>query len=252
MKSNNVIQIEELIKNAKQEKKAKQLKERQKQTCEYCSKKFAKVDSLLTHKCEIRDRHTAQNEKYAVIAFTAYSKLYQHVRKGKLPTRDEFIKSLFYNAFTQFGLYVLNHKILNPQSYIEFLINNNIQPDYWCRTSLYEEHYLPQYIRNEDIAAAVQRTLLNLQSYADEHGNTINDVLKTFPSTLTVLWTRSGRLSPWFLYLCDTGNNLLLNLNEEQLKFIDTMIDIKQWKIRMLRYKDEVNEMRNILKENGL
>jgi hypothetical protein len=61
----------------------------------------------------------------------------------------------------------------------------------------------------------------------------------------------NGRLSPWFLFNCDQGVEVLGSFNEEQLALAFKWIDPDAWHTKFEKYPEDVAWIREVLDEAG-
>ena len=63
---------------------------------------------------------------------------------------------------------------------------------------------------------------------------------------------RSAKVSPWVIYLSDSGNDLLRRFTSEQVEMIKDIIDSKFWMKVFLANKEEVSEIKQTCQIAGL
>ena len=63
---------------------------------------------------------------------------------------------------------------------------------------------------------------------------------------------RSAKVSPWVLYLSETGGELLTRFNDEQVKMIQHVIDTTFWMKQFANNKEEVAEVKNACEIAGI
>ena len=63
---------------------------------------------------------------------------------------------------------------------------------------------------------------------------------------------RSGKISPWVLYLAPTGESLMSKFNEEHGKIIENIIEPGFWMRKFKKLPDDVDYIRNLLESAGL
>ena len=59
---------------------------------------------------------------------------------------------------------------------------------------------------------------------------------------------RSAKVSPWVIYLSDSGNDLLRRFSSEQVDMIKDLIDSKFWMKVFVANKEEVAEIKKTCK----
>lgn len=221
--------------------------------CEYCSKEFTKEKTLLTHVCEQKRRHQAKNEKHSVLALQAFIRFYElnsPLSDGK-KTFNDFVKSPFYNGFIKFGSFVNNIKPLYPSKYIEWLIKNGIHLDKWCKDSTYDK-YVVSLIYTESVESALERTVTNMQLWADKNNSEWNQYFNKVPVNIAYFDLRDGKISPWLLLNCQSGVTLLSKFREDQLNSIITVLNFDKWEKIFNNHEDDIKLVKQIVEAGKL
>ena len=63
---------------------------------------------------------------------------------------------------------------------------------------------------------------------------------------------RSAKISPWLIYLSETGDSLLTRLNDEQVKMIEHIIEANFWMKLFVQNKEEVAEVKKACEVAGI
>jgi hypothetical protein len=145
--------------------------------CQYCGNGFVKESTLSSHLCEPKRRHQQRGEKGVVMAFEAYRKFYKFTQAQDNKTYEDFAKSSYYAAFVKFGRYLHSINAVKPERFTEWVIKNNKKLDYWCRDQYYNE-YLMEYARRENPQDALERSIVEMEGWANETGNTVNQYFR--------------------------------------------------------------------------
>ena len=218
--------------------------------CQFCGKKYVKESTLASHLCEPKRRHLQRNEKGVILAFQAYLKFYKFTQGNGNKTYDEFAKSPYYGAFVKFGRYLHSIDAIKPERYIEWVIKNNKKLDYWCKEQFYDE-YLAQYIRIENPQDALERSIVEMETWANENNSQVNHYFRYASENRIVKTIANGRISPWAVYCSESGLAVLERLNEEQISIVYPWIDPDYWQKRLKKYSDDTNWCRSILSQAG-
>ena len=221
--------------------------------CVYCGRTFVREKSLYNHTCAKKLRFLDKDTRPSRIAFAAFSKFYTTVQRSKKPkTIDDFIHSSYYSEFLQYGKYVVDNNILNPEYFIDFCLKNGLKLRDWTKDSVYET-YLRETNKKEDPARGAERTILLMKQWADETGNNYNDFFRLIDTNQFIYYIKLGRISPWVLYNCDSGKELLENrISHDQLNIIAEWIDPDYWMKKFLLNKKDRNFLKSVLKEEKL
>ena len=219
--------------------------------CQYCEKSFRREASLAVHVCEPKRRHQERDEVGVQIGLQSYLRFYEITQgSARLKTFDDFAKSPYYRAFVRYGRYCVGIRAINISRYTEWLLKHNKKIDHWCRDSIYSE-YLAEYIRQEAVSDALARTLEQGIAWSEETGNPDRDYLRYGNSNAVCYAVTTGRVSPWVLYNCVSGQEFLASLNTEQLAMIWPMIDADFWQRKMRDYAADAEYAKSMLTQAG-
>lgn len=184
----------------------------------------------------------------------AYLRFYEMTQgSAKLKTYADFVESPYYSAFVKFGRHLVAIRAINPRTFIDWVIKENKKLDHWCKDSVYVE-YLAQYLRREAVQDAVERSLMEMQSYADEGNGLANfkDYFRFGNSNRVCYHISTGRVSPWIVFNCSSGIEFLESLNEEQLAMVIPWIDPEYWQRKFKDYVADTEWVKDILQRAGL
>ena len=189
-------------------------------TCQYCKKSFAKESTLAVHLCEPKRRRQQRGEHGVELGFQAYIRFYEITqRSAKLKTYDDFCDSPYYSAFIKFGRYCVNTKTINPKQFLEWLLKHNKKLDKWASDAFYTE-YLIWYLTIENVADALARAVEFGIEWGEKHQARECDCLR-YGSTHAMCYAiTTGRISPWVIYNCESGQGFLSNASSEQIQMI--------------------------------
>jgi hypothetical protein len=219
--------------------------------CQYCEKEFQRETSLAVHLCEQKRRCQEQNETGVQLGMQAYLRFYEVTQgSAKLKTFNDFAKSPYYKAFVKFGRYIQAIRAVNPARYIDWVIKQNKKLDHWCRDSMYTE-YLTEYLRIESVSDALERAIDQSIRWAEETNNPPQDYLRYGNANAVCYAITSGRISPWVLYNCESGQKFLSDINEEQIAIIWSIIDADFWNKKFHDYSADQEYVKEILRQAG-
>jgi hypothetical protein len=206
-------------------------------TCQYCRKDFVREASLAVHSCEPRRRRQERDESGVRLGFQAYLKFYELTQgSARLKTHDDFCESSYYRAFVKFGRYCVAVRAVNPARFTEWLLKNNKKIDRWCTDVMYTE-YLVDYLRVENVNDALARAMEFGIDWAEETGNPAEDCLRYGNTNAMVYAVTAGRISPWIIYNCKSGQGFLSELDATQIAMLWPYIDSEVW---MKKFSDYV------------
>ena len=236
--------------------KAKKLAEKAaspKFSCDYCHTSFSFENTLLVHVCEPKRRFVAQDDKYVKLGFYTYQRFHEINYVGrKEKTYAEFAASNLYLAFTKFGRYLLNLNAIEPKQFVNWLIKAEVKLDHWERPVVYET-YIRWLNTKESPGAAIERAFTLMQSWALENDDVWTDFFRKISTPLATLWLKAGRISPWVLFLSESGPEMLMDrMTEEQRQIIYSNIDPAFWDAKFKVAVEESDMIREELHAAGI
>lgn len=219
--------------------------------CLYCKKIFSREDSLKVHLCEPRRRHSEKSERGVQLGFQAFLKFFEIAHgSSKLKTWNDFVVSPYYRAFVKWGRYCINVKAVAPENFLNWLLQNNKKIDHWCRDSIYDE-YLLYYLLTESVEHALERGIRHSVEWEEKHGHPSKDYLRYAPSNLICHSISNGKISPWIVYNCDSGQQFLSRLSNDQVSQIWKWINSDLWSKRFEKLPSDKLYAEKILCEAG-
>lgn len=185
----------------------------------------------------------------ALIAYQSFFTV--AMRAPKPPSFDDFAKSQFWGAFLRFARHMLDINAIRPTAFVDFLIRTEVPVDRWTSPVVYET-YVRELSKTESPDAAVERNILLMQQWAMDTGEHWTDFFRKVAPPVAALWVRSGRISPWVLFVASSAKDMLTRLGPEQAQIVEKTIDVRFWEAKLERHKEEVARIRAILDEAGV
>ena len=220
-------------------------------TCRYCKKSFSRENTLAIHVCEPKKRIQEQNETGVRLGFNAYLKFYEITQgSAKTKTFEDFAESPYYRAFVKFGWYCVSIRAINPARFTEWVLKNNKKIDYWCKDSIYGE-YLLFYLKVETMEDALARALEHSMKWAEEKGAPSCDYLRYGNHNIITNAIVNGRISPWALYNCESGQKFLSEMSTEHQSMVWPYIDPDIWQKKLKEDPANRIEAQELLKKAG-
>jgi hypothetical protein len=202
-----------------------------------CVKKRRMADKDLTH---------------TRLGYRVFQMFYEmNTAATKSKTYEDFVKSQYYEGFVKFGRSCVTNEYLNPEQFAEWLIKEGKKLADWHKDSLYDE-FLLVYVKKEPGMKALERTIIYLDSWGKENNKPWQDYFKEVTSARAVHDIRSAKISPWMIYLCRSGDDLLVKFSDEQVKMIEHIIDATFWMKQFANNKEEVAEVKNACEVAGI
>ena len=144
---------------------------------------------------------------------------YMDASATKSKSIEEFIRSQYYAGFTKFGRSCVLNEYLQPEKFAEWLIKEGKKLADWSKDSVYDE-FLLQYVKKEPGLKALERNVIYLSEWSKENECDWQDYFRFVSTSRAVHDLRSAKISPWLLYLSETGDELLTRLNDEQVGMV--------------------------------
>ena len=219
--------------------------------CRYCHKSFVKETSLGVHMCEPKRRYQEQHERGVQLGLYSYLRFYELTQgSAKLKTFDDFSTSPYYRAFVKFGRYCVAVHAVNPNRFVEWLLKHNKKIDHWCRDTMYTE-YLIDYLRVENVNDALARAMEYGISWSEQTGHPAEDCLRFGNTNAMVYAVTAGRISPWIVYNCESGQKFLSELDPTQIAMIWPYIDSEAWMKKFSDYVADQEYVKEMLQKAG-
>jgi hypothetical protein len=210
---------------------------------------FAKEKTLAVHMCEQKRRYNQKDERRVQSGYYVYNRFYKLTQNGNSEkTYEEFCKSPYYNAFVKFGSFMSNVNPLYPDRYIDWIIRSAIPLDKWCREELYDK-YVIDLIKTESIGSASERTINTMIEWGEKNSAEWNHYFLYANLNRITYDIRDGKISPWVLLNCENSLSSLKKMSDEQLQTIGPMIDINFWTNHFKQNKQDLDFIKNIIKE---
>lgn len=220
--------------------------------CRFCQKEFTRESTLAAHLCVKKKRWNDRLTVGARLGLVVFQRFYALTTRSSKPKSDEdFINSKYYADFVKFGRHLVALDPINIDTYIDYVIKNGVKLNDWTKDYVYDS-YLESLMKTESVDSAVSRTILEMQDWCEKNEIELQHYFKKIPSVEATFKIRSGKISPWVLYLADSADHLFSRLSEEQGKIIESAIDSRKWQVKFLTNKDDVEFVQNLLREAGL
>ena len=114
------------------------------------------------------------------------------------------------------------------------------------------EKYAIELIRKEGVETALERSIKTMVTWAKEN-NSVYSHYFLYASTNRITWDiKDGKISPWLVFNCDSGKQVLNNFNDEQLTMLNAVLDPSHWAMRFKRQTKDVELVKQIAKEAKL
>lgn len=221
-------------------------------TCKWCGKNFKSERTLSVHMCVKKRRYADKDMTHVRLGYRVFQMFYElNTTVSKSKSIEDFITSQYYEGFVKFGRSCVRNEYLEPEKFAEWLIKNGKKLKDWCSDAIYDE-FLLEYVKKESGMRALERNIIYLSKWAEENECMWQEYFTKVSPSRAVYDIRSAKISPWLLYLSNTGDQLLHNLNSEQVKMIQHIIDAPFWMQLFTKNKEEVREIKKTCEIAGI
>lgn len=220
--------------------------------CKWCGKEFKSERTLSAHMCVKKRRWADREMSHIRLGHRAFQMFYEMNTSAKEPKSiEDFIMSQYYEAFVKFGRSCMTNEWLEPEKFTEWLIKNGIKLKQWTSDRQYDK-FVKDYCRKEPGLRALERTIVYLAKWSEETELKWQDYFTNVSPSRAVHDIRAAKVSPWVIYLSQTGNKLLARFNDEQVKMIEEMIDPPFWMKLFTTSKEEVKQIKQTCKDANI
>ena len=221
--------------------------------CTFCGHVFRYEKVLVRHLCRKKKRFLERDRQDVRFGYMSYRLFYElNYSRPKAVTPEQFRESSVYDAFVKFGKYVIDVNAIAPEEFILFAINSKRPLDRWTAGDVLYNEYVRLLNRHEDMARALERTILLAESWANKEGKEIKNFLREVSVGQAVMWIQSGKISPWVIFNCESGQELLGRMSPEQYSIVEKTIDVRFWAKKFKDHADEAEMAQDFLKSEGL
>jgi hypothetical protein len=144
----------------------------------------------------------------------------------------------------------VNTRVIAPERYLLWLLKQQKKIDNWSSDQLYTE-YLIGYLRVENVSDALARAVEFGMDWAEKNSAQPQDCLRYGSSVAMCYAITTGRISPWIIYNCESGQQFLASLTSDQIGMIWSYIDSDEWQKKFNNYPADQEYARDILNKAG-
>jgi hypothetical protein len=221
-------------------------------TCKWCEKSFRSERTLSAHMCPRKRRWADKEMTHVRLGYRVFQMFYElNTSVSKPKSMEDFIRSQYYEGFTKFGRSCIRNEYLEPEKFAEWLIKNAKKLADWTKDKLYDE-FLLQYVKKETGLRALERNVLYLTEWAVDNNTEWTEYFKVVSTPRAVHDVRSAKISPWMLYLSETGDQLLTRFSDEQVKMIQDIIDANFWMKVFAKNPEQVQAVKDTCEVAGI
>jgi hypothetical protein len=202
--------------------------------------------------CPKKKRFAEKDNIGSRLGFRVFQRFFALTTNSKKEkTFDDFIDSRYYVSFVKFGRHLVQLNPINTNDFVDFVIRNGVKLNDWQKDYVYET-YLQDLVSKEPPEKGLERTIVFMNEWADENNCTYDQFFSVIPTTEAAYLIKTGRISPWVLYLSESAGNLLDQFNDEQYNMIKAIIDPSVWTKRIQKHSEDVKFIKETLKVAGI
>jgi len=221
-------------------------------TCKFCERTFKSEQTLAKHMCTKKQRMADKDTIGAQLGYRVFQRFYELSTTGKKPKSFmDFIESQYYIAFVKFGRHLVALNPIDSNDFVDYVIKNAIKLSDWQKDKVYSD-YLRIHMEKEPVDRAVERSIIEMGEWSKNSNMPLSDFFTHINTIEAVFLIKSGRISPWVLYLSDSSSKLLADFTEEQLALVKEVIDPRAWQHTFISNPNDVTFVKHILREAGL
>jgi hypothetical protein len=187
--------------------------------------------------------------RFGLRAFQRFYELTVNSKKSK--TVEEFINSPYYSDFAKFGNHLANLKPIYIEKYIDFVIMGGVNLKDWTKDAIYYL-YIEDLLKKEPATSAVERSISEILEWCKENDIPFKDFFFSISANEGAHLIKTGRVSPWVLYLANSGEELTSRFNEDHAKIIGGVIEPSIWMKKFKKADDDVKYIKEVLEQAGL
>ena len=220
--------------------------------CKYCSAKFHKATTLHTHMCVKKQRYLDTEQPGPRIGFRAFQRFYELTTRSKnVKSVQDFIDSPYYIDFAKFGNHLATLKPMYTDKYIEFVIMGGVKLKDWTKDSVYDL-YIVDLVKKEPAESATDRSITTIIEWCTTNNILFDKFFVEVNANEAAYMIKVGKISPWVLYLAESGEALMSRFNEDHSKMIGPAIDAGFWMRKFKKDTEDVIFIRALLEQAGL
>lgn len=218
--------------------------------CKYCFKDFVRETTLASHICEPKRRVLAKDDKQNRIAYQSWL-LFRRLTIANIKhdkTYEEFVTNKYYTGFMKLSKHIIDLNIEDPEGFVKFIIMNSVPMNKW-QTAVVYETYVKDRTKKETVERAVERSLLNMKTWAERTGNFWADYFQKVNTPDAVQDIRMGRISPWCTFATDQGSKLIDRFEPGQIQQLVEYLEPKSWRAKVMRQKKDAEWVQKVFNE---
>jgi D-ribose pyranose/furanose isomerase RbsD len=153
---------------------------------------------------------------------------------------DDFINDRYYTSFMKLAKHIIDLNLDKPEEFVKFILKNSVRIDDWCKAVVYET-YIKDRTKKETVERAIERSVLNMNTWAEKTGNSWYEYFAKVSTVDAVQDIRMGRISPWCNFATDQGSRLIDRFEPGQVQQLIEYIEPQSWRVKVKRQQQDAD-----------
>jgi len=108
-------------------------------------------------------------------------------------------------------------------------------------------------VLREDVQTALERSITTMIQWGEENRPSPWNHYFRYVNPNRAVWDiKDGKISPWLILNCKTGQDMLKKFSDEQLNMISNTINPAHWALQFKRKVADVELVKKVAKESKL
>ena len=199
--------------------------------------------------CVKKQRKVDQGSVASRMGLQLYNRFYEmNTAQVNSKTIDQFIDSRYYTSFIKFARRLMDLRPIDQDRFVDYVFRNGFKERDWCKDKIYES-YIVDLLLKEPADRGLERSIKTMEIWGEKYEKPLTEFfICVAPSEATHL-IKMGKISPWVLYLSESGGTLLETLSDEQVNILEPIINIKAWFAKFERQADDKTFVQEVLYE---
>lgn len=194
--------------------------------CQHCKKQYKFLSGLENHegKCPVKTKIEACKTLVGTVAYNAFQYWMLRTKRVRNVDINTFMKSRYFGQFIRFSNFYLNTSVGPMETYMNFLIKQNLDPYMWIDHRVFAR-YIIEY--NSIVSPNEQWgiTFDEIESLCQEYDCLPNEIFVVLGFEEVVKRVLNKKFSPWYLLLSDA----YWRFHQQQTEVDrDTLLDLLQ------------------------
>jgi hypothetical protein len=220
--------------------------------CNFCQQGFKSETRFLKHKCKEMVREEKFKSLTGQAAWNYYKDWMKLKHKSMVPAASTFKNSKFFTAFYNFATFVKKAQLPDVNVFIDLMVRTGVDPNYWASDAAYRRYleHVTRKLPAKELAKITIKTMFDVAEAADVDVSQIFNIL-TPNEVIQLLHQR--RFSPWILLNSKNFADFYVNHTTKEEKIIlETIMNPDYWKKRFEKYPQDLEMVKQYIKELGL